>query len=171
MEVTKAAVLEFVQNCYPEKGYGNVDNNNLAYLKSLLKLAKKLEVTDLNIQCSLFLSTVINDKKASYILLKSLFNSEIAEIVYLISDEKGKTLSEVFTNTFNNLIHNKEALLCFLIIFLHKIEMTIKSKHSNDSRYHLFYEIIKSHFHPKHKYYFIFLLIESKINSNYFNNK
>ena len=169
MELNKKEILSFIGECYPEKGYGDSENLKITYLRELVSQARKLNVHNLKIHCSLFLSTTIDDKKASYELLKQLYNQEVAEIVFLLSKPLSRNYKEEVVNQLSRVFTNKDAFLCYLIILIKKTKDSIKSKASNSIYFKEVYLKLNPYFltYSNSEFFFLFKIFEKLIKENY----
>ena len=103
-------------------------------------------INDENMRCSAYLHDTIEDTATNYGEIKNNFNTEIAEIVYAVTDEVGRTRKERQEKTYPKLAKNSAAIVLKLADCIANIEYSIASKNTK------MVELYRSEFLVKYDY-------------------
>jgi guanosine-3',5'-bis(diphosphate) 3'-pyrophosphohydrolase len=117
-----------------DQKYGKED-----YYRHLLQVASllsnnlpALDTTGLeHLFCAAFLHDVLEDTKVNYSMLRILFGGNVAELVYLVTDESGRNRKERKSKTYDKVCRSVEAILIKLCDRIVNIQESVKTKNTD----------------------------------------
>lgn len=128
----KEKAINIAKKYHGEQMYGNVN-----YVYHLLKCAEVAEELHLNndIIVACILHDIIEDTSASYKNIHDKFNTTIADIVYSVTCELGKTRRERKENTYPKIRKSDDAILVKICDRIANIRFSKGSSESKLSMY------------------------------------
>lgn len=122
------------------------------HINKVKGVAEKLGY-DEEIVISCILHDCLEDTSLSYSKIRNLFSKEIADIVYAVTDELGKTRGERKRKTYPKIRKNWKAVVVKICDRIANMEFSYQSKSSHysmyDKEYGLFKEELFNSEHPK----------------------
>jgi len=100
----------------------------IVHLEDVVRVLEYFGYTEDKYIASGYMHDTIEDTEVSYNDIKSKFGIEIAEIVYAVTDELGRSRSERHEKTYPKIIANSDALIIKLADRIANIENSIRHK-------------------------------------------
>lgn len=122
-----------------KQAHGNQSYGAYPYEYHLIAVAEKAKSFRFSeyIVTACYLHDILEDTSISYNKLKKEFGKTVADIVYDVTDELGKTRAEKKAKTYPKIRNNKQAVIVKLCDRMVNIEF---SKHDNGNKFKMYQE-------------------------------
>ena len=119
---------EYALRCHAGQKYGTRDYS--IHLQSVVNTAKEFDLPE-EVVVSCWLHDVIEDCDITYQDIKMMFGKEIAEIVYLVTDELGRNRKERKAKTYPKIKSSEKALCVKLCDRISNIRQALHDENDN----------------------------------------
>lgn len=120
---------DFASKHHKGQWYG--DKPYMYHLKKVSDVALDLKFTDESILMSCLLHDIIEDTEVSYKDVKENFGEEVAEIVYCVTDELGRSRKERKSKTYKKIRNNPKSIVVKLCDRISNITESMGSENYN----------------------------------------
>lgn len=120
---------DFASKHHKGQWYG--DKPYMYHLKKVSDVALDLKFTDESILMSCLLHDIIEDTEISYKDVKENFGEEVAEIVYCVTDELGRSRKERKSKTYKKIRNNPKSIVVKLCDRISNITESMGSENYN----------------------------------------
>ncbi len=120
---------DFASAYHKGQWYGN--KPYMYHLKKVSDVAMDCNFTDESILMSCLLHDIIEDTEATYRDIKDNFGEEVAEIVYCVTDELGRSRKERKSKTYKKIRNNPKSIVVKLCDRISNISESMGSENYN----------------------------------------